>query len=37
MGAPDSTNHEVSGTLGCMAPEQATAGAQKITPVTDIR
>ncbi|HTI95673.1 MAG TPA: WD40 repeat domain-containing serine/threonine protein kinase [Rudaea sp.] len=30
------TNHEISGTPSYMAPEQATAGAQKITPATDI-
>ncbi len=29
-------NHEVSGTPSYMAPEQATAGAQRITPATDI-
>ena len=29
-------NNEVSGTPSYMAPEQATAGAQKITPATDI-
>jgi WD40 repeat protein len=29
-------NDEVSGTPSYMAPEQATAGAQKITPATDI-
>ena len=29
-------NHEVSGTPSYMAPEQATAGARKITPATDI-
>lgn len=29
-------NHEVSGTPSYMAPEQATAGTQRITPATDI-
>ncbi len=29
-------NHEVSGTPSYMAPEQATAGSQSITPATDI-
>ncbi len=29
-------NHEISGTPSYMAPEQATAGAQKITPATDV-
>jgi hypothetical protein len=32
----DADNNEVSGTPSYMAPEQATAGAQKITPATDI-
>ena len=29
-------NHEISGTPSYMAPEQCTAGAQRITPATDI-